>query len=127
MLFRRSMMILLAFGWANWVIADERANAGVELPAATMSPYRNFPEKVGESVAAHKLGDWRWYQANPLTQVELKTRPFWVYKTYHGGWYHDAGYQPNRGGFHMVNPFGVWQHDNAQISRPLPAGDPIAP
>lgn len=88
--------------------AEEKA---IELPADTMPPRRAFPEKTGEDIPAHKLGPWRWYKPNPLTYKERKTRPFWALTEYHGGWYHGKGYQPSRGGFHMANPFGVWEHD----------------
>lgn len=76
--------------------------------------YGRFPDKVGEDIPAHKLGNWRMYKANPLTYKEKKTRPFWVYTMYHGGWYRYSGYQPKKGGFHLLNSFGVWEHDPNQ-------------
>jgi hypothetical protein len=77
-------------------------------------PSSSMPEKTGESVAAHKHGRWRWYKPRPLTLVERKNRPFWVKLLYHGGWYHEPGFQPRDRCFHLRNHFGVWEHDPAK-------------
>ncbi|NQU62827.1 MAG: hypothetical protein HQ517_00880, partial [SAR324 cluster bacterium] len=73
--------------------------------------YGRFPDKDGEDIAPHILGNWRMYKPNPITYNERKNRPSQSQTLYHGGRYTHPGYQPKKGGFHLVNSFGVWQHD----------------